>query len=212
MVVSWGTGLPEELLLLVRENREDWTLHGLSLSSSSCQPTTSFLFSLSLCTSPIIPLLLLCPAQPAFSLLLFSAPSPTSPISFHTFISLSVSLSKDSVNQTESQSRDPAGGWTGFGPCSGDGLGGWESLRLLEHTRTHTQYTRRDPPSPSAYPCFFIYLSFQFTGWLDFITSTIIWPLTIFDRERQRRPERGSGYIIFLNTVHIVKLCHHLTR
>lgn len=41
MFMSWGTRLPEELLFLVRENREDWALYGLSLSSSS----SSLLFS-----------------------------------------------------------------------------------------------------------------------------------------------------------------------
>lgn len=197
MVMSWGTGLPEELLLLVRENREDWALHGLSLSSSSSrQPTTSFLLSLSL-----------------FALHLPSHSSSSSiPTSLHTFISLSASLSKESVNQTESQRRDvyPAGGWTGYCPCSGDGLG-TESPRLLEHTQK-TLSTHSKTLHLHLLSLLFTYPSFRFTGRLDFIISTIICLVTVFDKERQRRLERGSGYIIFLNRVHIAKLCHQLTR
>lgn len=146
MPLSWGTRLPEELLLLVK------TALGVDFLCPPPLPhPQSSLFppiSLSFYTSPIIPLLLPLlllihwQAPPASSLLLFSKPTPPPPPP-HPFIPSSLCsspFSKDSVNQTESQRRDvyPAGAWTCRGPCSGDGM------RLLEHTRTHLENLR--PP------------------------------------------------------------------
>lgn len=145
MPMSWGTRLPEELLLLVK------TALGVDFLCPPPLPhPQSSLFppiSLSFYTSPIIPLLLPLllihwQAPPASSLLLFSKPTPPPPP--HPFILSSLCsspFSKDSVNQTESQRRDvyPAGAWTCRGPCSGDGT------RLLEHTRTHLENLRLHP-------------------------------------------------------------------
>jgi len=221
MVMSLGTGLPEELLFLVRENREDWALHGLSLLF--IQPPLSS--SLSLCTSPIIPLRLLCQAQPASSLLLLSKPTllppPPPPPSPHPSIlsSLCASLSKDSVNQTESRGEIFTLQEDAWASAPAVGMGWGQSHQGYWNVNTHTHTHRTSSISiSSSYPCFFMYLSFRFTGWLDFIKSTIIFALTVFDREKERQrgiereARRGTCYIIFLNPIHISKLCHNITR
>lgn len=189
MSLSWGTRLPEELLLLVK------TALGVDFLCPPPLPhPQSSLFppiSLSFYTSPIIPLLLLVllllihwQAPPASSLLLFSKPTPPP----HPFIlsSLCSSLfSKDSVNQTESQRRVvyPAGAWTCRGPCSGDGTRDeGRSRRGYWNTHAHTWRT-----SVSILPSsLFMYLSFRFTGQRDVIMRTIICLLTAFDRQRGR--------------------------
>lgn len=180
MPLSWGTRLPEELLLLVK------TALGMDFLCPPPLPhPQSSLFppiSLSFYTSPIIPLLLLLlihwQAPPASSLLLFSKPTPPP----HPFILSSLCsspFSKDSVNQTESQRRDvyPAGAWTCHGPCSGDGTRDGVAEVIGTHTRT----------SVSILPSLrFMYLSFRFTGQRDVIMRTIICLLTAFDRQRGR--------------------------
>lgn len=117
---------------------------------SSLHPNTSFLLPLSLhFTYHPTP-----PPLPSSILLLLSKPTPPPPPSLHPSVlsSLCVSLSKDSVKQTESRGemftlQEYAGLW----PLQW----GWaraEALRLLEHTHTHR------PSSisiSSYYPCFF---------------------------------------------------------
>lgn len=99
MVMSWGTGLPEELLFLVRENREDWALHGLSLSSSSSllviQPPLSspslfaiHLSSHSASSAPLNQWPHFCCCWNPLLLLLY----PHIPSYFHLFVSLSVRI------------------------------------------------------------------------------------------------------------------------
>lgn len=81
-----------------------------------------------------------------------------------------------------------------------EGMGWARSPRLLQHTHTHTS------TSPSRPSLLFMYLSLRFTGWLDFITLTIICLRKVSDREKESeiKKERGQdggmgNYIIFLS-------------
>lgn len=92
---------------------------------------------LSVCTSPIIPLHLLCPASPTSSLLLLSEPHPPPPPPLlfpHPFILLCLCVSQWELSEpNEGQRRDvcPAGGWTGFSPAVG-----WDWTHKT-HKHTH---------------------------------------------------------------------------
>lgn len=212
MVMSWGIGLPEELLFLVRENREDWALRGHSLSSSSSSslliiqpPLSSSSLSLHFTYHPTPPPL---PCSTSIlTSLVVETHSSSIPSYFHLFVSLSVRIQWTKLSPEER--RLPRRRMDGLRSLQW----GWAGDRVTKVTGKYIHF----PSSISIailLSLLFMCLSFQFTGWLDFITSTIICALTVFDmeKERQRRTERGSSYIIFLNGVHISKLCHHLTR
>lgn len=191
MAVSLGSGLTQELLLLVREDCVD------SLSSPLSAVQLPFLLLL----------LLLSHSNSILTSLLFqthsSSTSPIIPASLHTFIS---SVSTDSVKQTEDgQTTAPS-----------VGMGWGQSRQGYYNTQTHTHTN-----SPSHPSLLFMYLSLRSTGWLDFITSTIICLRKGSDREKARQreiekergQEGGNGELHhFLKRVHIAKLCHHLTR
>ena len=175
MALSLGSGLTQELLLLVWEDCVDSLSLQFSYHSSSSCPTqtaSSLLFCSKL-TPPLPP------------------PPPRISSNFHLFVA---SVSTDSVNQTEDGQTTA--------PSVEKGLG--QSRRGYYNTHTHTA-------SPFCPFLLFMYLSLRFTGWLDFITSTIIILQKVSDRENQRQRERerererdrsGGGvgnYIIFLS-------------
>lgn len=171
------------------------------------QPTTSFLLSLALALSSHSSSSARLKQRPHFSCFVRTTPPPSIPTSLHTSISLSASLSKDSVNQTESQRRDiyPAGGWTGYGPCSGDGLG-TESPRLLEHTHRKILSKHSETIHLHLLSLLLVYLSFQFTGRLDFILNSNLPSNTLWQGETEKALERERLHNIIL-TVYISLNC-----
>lgn len=165
MVMSWGTGLPEELLFLVKENRDDRALHWLSLSSSSLlfipPPLSSslslFALHLSSHSTSSAPL----NQHPHFSCFLIPLLLLHIPLYFHLF----VSLSKDSVNQIESRGETFAlqeDGWA-LAPAVGMSWG----LRT-GYVNTHT-HTLIDPP-----PFLSPYLSFLCICHFDSLPGCIL--------------------------------------
>lgn len=146
MAVSLGSGLTQELLLLVRKDCMDSLSSPLSLCSSATIPP------------PLVPL----KQHPHFSsypnsLLLLLHHSRISSY-FHLFVA---SVSMDSANQTKD----------GQITATSAGMGWGQSRQGYYNTQTHTRTNSASLSRPSL---LLMYLSLRFTGWMDFITSTII--------------------------------------
>lgn len=150
MVMSWGTGLPEELLFLVKENRDDRALHWLSLSSSSLlfipPPLSSslslFALHLSSHSTSSAPL----NQHPHFSCFLIPLLLLHIPSYFHLF----VSLSKDSVNQIESRGETFALQEDGWALAPAVGMS-WGLRTGYVNTHTHSQTLLHFYPPISAF-------------------------------------------------------------
>lgn len=164
-------------------------LHGLSL--------------LSLCSSatvppppppPLVPL----KQHPHFCCKLPPPPPPPLPPSPHLFILSSLYHLSVRIQWTKPRTdrlRPLHRGWVGDRVA-------WV-ITTHPHTHTHT-YARAMHLHPTQ---LFMYLSLQFTGWLDFITSTIMCLQSVWhggrgrDGEGERGASRGGlgNYIIFLS-------------
>lgn len=169
MVMSWGTGLPEELLFIVRENREDWALYGLSLSSSSSSPLFSssnhlfpppslFALHLSSHSSSSAQLnqhsRLSCCRNPLLLLLQLHIPSY-----FHVFVSPSVRTQW--TKQSPEERRLPGSRMDGLWPLQWGCA--WDRVTKVIRTHTHagTSISRT-----SSYLCFLCICHFDsLPGW-----------------------------------------------